>query len=200
MLIKIRNYLACRPAIFSFIRKCLELNFVKQKRLVRQVFDCQDKNKKVLDVGCGTGEFAPVFRKLNYQGIDISQDYIKYATKKDKSCFQVMDARNLDFQDETFDYILIMAILHHLSNEDVKKVLVESKRVLKSSGTILVMEDAKISALENGLVRLFQGLDKGENIRQPGEYEDLIRQYFKIIKQKSFRSGVCVYHSFILQK
>ncbi len=199
MLNFIRNFLADQPALFSLLRKIIEVNFSEQKRIIKETFDFNN-SKKILDIGCGTGEFADLFSKFDYYGIDISAPYIKYAAKKKSGSFKVMDATELEFSDNSFDYILIMAILHHLDDDKINKVLSEAKRVLKPGGKILVMEDAKIAKFENFVIRFIQKFDKGDFIRTPEQYKNIVQKYFVISQEQSFRNGGCIYHSLVLEK
>lgn len=199
MLCKIRNYLSDQPIFFSFLRKIIELNFQKQKKVIKKALK-EKKGDKVLDIGCGTGEFSPLFDANFYCGIDISPDYISYAGKNNKGEFKVMDATNIDFPDQSFDFILIMAVLHHLNDEDSNKVIKEAKRVLKPNGQILIMEDAKIPRLENKMVRFAQKFDKGEFIRTPENYKKIIEPHLKSLKESEFRNGACVYFGMFLEK
>lgn len=200
MLCKLRNYLAQKPIFFSFLREVIELNFRKQKQLIGETIGKNSKDKKILDIGCGTGAFARLFDKNNYFGIDILPEYIEYAKKNCKGSFQIMDATDLKFPNEHFDRILIMAVLHHLNDEDSRKVIEEAKRVLKPNGRILIMEDAKIPRLENSLSRFVQKFDKGEFIRTPEKYEKIVSPYLKIKNKSEFRNGACVYFGMFLEK
>lgn len=200
MLKKIRDYLAQKPIFFSALRRVLELNFVAQKQLIKETIGKNSGNKKVLDIGCGTGAFARLFDKNNYCGIDIFPEYIKYAKKNTSHNFEVMDAISLKFPDAHFDRALIMAVLHHLNDEDSAKVIREAKRVLKPNGQILIVEDAKIPRLENALVRFAQKFDKGKFIRTPEKYEKIASRYLKIIDKIEFRNGACVYCAMFLKK
>jgi ubiquinone/menaquinone biosynthesis C-methylase UbiE len=199
MFSKFVNYLASRPAIFSCLRKLAELNFAKQKKLIKNNLEIIP-GKKILDIGCGTGEFAGLFKNLDYTGIDIDPAYIDYAKKHYPGSFQIMDATQLDFPDETFDRLLIMATLHHLDNEQMAQVLAEAKRVLKNDGRAIIMEHAHIAALEDWSARFFQKFDKGDFIREPADYQEAIQKYFKILKQENFKNCALTYCSFILEK
>jgi ubiquinone/menaquinone biosynthesis C-methylase UbiE len=199
MLVKIRDYLAAKPSLFSLFRKILELNFIKEKKIIRDFFDLRT-NKQILDIGCGTGEFSGLFKNLDYCGIDISASYINYAAAKNKGNFQVMDATHLKFSNNSFDYVLIMAVLHHLTDTEVDQVLSEAKRVLKPNGKILIMEDAKIKEMDNLIINFFQKFDKGRYIRTPAGYRRIINPFFNIIKEFTFRSGVCTYYGAVIKK
>lgn len=188
--------LADKPAIFSFLRKIIEFNFYREKKLIRCYLACQ--NQKILDIGCGTGEFAHCFRQSNYYGIDISSGYIEYARKKYNGNFSVMDAGKLDYANNSFDAVLIMAILHHLSDEKATKLLTEAKRVVKTSGRILIMEDARITSLFNFMTIPIQKMDKGVFIRTLPAYIKLISPIMSVTKSRGFRSGLITYGYFYI--
>lgn len=192
--------MADNPGLFTLSRKVIELNFVKEKTFLRSILDL-DSPKKTLDIGCGTGEFAPLFARHDYTGVDISPRYIEYAAARyRKGKFKVMDATKLDFPDNSFDYVLIMGVLHHLGDDDVNTVLAEAKRVAKPGGSIPIMEDAHIDELKNWFVRLVQKFDKGDAIRTPAEYLNIIRRFFSVTEQRQFRSGGSTYFSVVLTK
>lgn len=199
MITAIRNYLADNPLFFTLLRKVIELNFRIEKKIIRATFDLTNP-RRVLDIGCGTGEFSGLFKNHDYTGIDISVRYIQFASRY-RRCgkFMVMDATTLAFGAEHFDCILIMAILHHLSDGDVALVLSEARRVLKPGGTLLILEDAKIDPLRNWFVRLTQRFDKGDFIREPARYRELISHFFTIGAEQTFRSGGCTYYSVALK-
>lgn len=100
--------------------------------------------KKVLDVGSGNGyvlskyaaEGAEVF------GIDITQAGIDLCKKRFEYLqingnFQVADAQDIPFPDNTFDCVCSMGVLHHVP--DTQKALDEIYRVLKPGGRLIVM-------------------------------------------------------------
>ena len=184
--------------LFSWLRKIMELNFSKQKKIIKETFDLKSGGK-ILDIGCGTGEFAGLFSQADYYGIDISAQYIQYAAKNNKGSFKVMEATKLGFPDDSFDYILIMAMLHHLNDGDAKRVLSEAKRVLRPEGKILIIEDAKIEKLENSIDKFIQRYDKGAFIRTPDQYRNMAADFFLVNFEQSFRSGCFVYYSLVLK-
>ena len=83
-------------------------------------------NVKILDIGCGPAEILESLPKVEYFGYDINQNYINYAKKKYKNkgnffCkrFTKKDIKKLP----KFDHVLLLGILHHLSNKEISKTL-----------------------------------------------------------------------------
>ena len=101
---------------------------------------------RVLDVATQEGGFVQILMESlkNYTeivGIDINEQAIKTAqsaTGREDVRFLVMNAEQLDFEDESFDTVSISASLHHLSN--IQQVLDEMKRVLKPEGHFIIVE------------------------------------------------------------
>ena len=103
----------------------------------------------VLDICTGTASNAIRIAKQNKNaeivGIDMSADMIKLAKKKvakekvSVSLFE-MDATDLKFKDEYFDIVIISLVLHEIAPSIAEKIILESKRVLKPEGKIIVME------------------------------------------------------------
>lgn len=199
MLKSLRNYLSQRPTLFVILRKIIELNFRKQKSIMQEEFK-DIAGKKILDIGCGTGEYARLFQSAEYTGIDTSQNYITYAKRKNPGIFLFMDATHLSFINKYFDIVFIAAILHHLDDGDVQKVLQEAKRVLKDDGKILIMEDAMVQSLDSFFIRLVRKYDLGAYIRTPEDYKEIYSQFFQILKEWQFRNGGCTYYAAFMEK
>lgn len=106
------------------------LSYVLKRQLI-----CGNKAKTALDIGCGTGVYVDFFKQagLNSYGIDFSFDASKISGQINAS------ALNLPFRDKTFDIVLSVHMLEHLTEIDGDKFLKESKRVLKDSGSIFIM-------------------------------------------------------------
>ncbi|OGE80341.1 MAG: hypothetical protein A2826_02705 [Candidatus Doudnabacteria bacterium RIFCSPHIGHO2_01_FULL_43_23] len=194
---KFIDKLAGNSAVFEFLRRILELNFIVPRFYLRK-FLGDTYGLKVLDVGCGTGEMAKDFSGSDYYGIDISRDYIEYARQKNKGKFQVMDATKMEFPDSSFDIVFVMAILHHLNDSDTEAILSEVKRVLRPGGKFLIMDSAKIKSWLNFITIPFQKMDQGNFIRPVADYERLVRKYFLPQAEGTFRSGVSTFAYFFI--
>jgi len=97
--------------------------------------------KKILDVGCGPGRDSGYFLEDGFDviGVDASNEFIKIAKKEVKGVkFKLMDFRNLNFKDNSFDGLWSMASLVHIDRKDMLKVLKEFYRVLSPKGVIYI--------------------------------------------------------------
>lgn len=100
---------------------------------------CQ--KKVVLDAGCGEGygSYLLAGAAAKVTGIDVSQEAIGHAKEKyvrQNLEYQVMDAINMDFMDDSFDVIVCFQVIEHLNN--TLKFLTEIKRVLKKNGYAII--------------------------------------------------------------
>ncbi|EDL66302.1 class I SAM-dependent methyltransferase [Bacillus sp. SG-1] len=109
------------------------------------------KGSKVLFVGIGTGADLEFFndRLLDLTAIDFSSDMLKIARGKYKNSnidFVQMDAQDINFPDDSFDFIVASLILSVVP--DPLKSLQEMNRVLKNGGSILIFD--KFSSNKSG--------------------------------------------------
>lgn len=99
--------------------------------------------KKVLELACGTGQitFRMAHKADFWTATDYSESMVKEAEKrkiqeaKDTNItFQVQDATNLTYEDNTFDLVVIANALHIMP--DPEAALKEINRVLKEDGIL----------------------------------------------------------------
>jgi len=99
------------------------------------------KKAKILDVGAGSGRDAHYFNDygLDITSIDISDNMLKEAKKRVKGVnFIKMDMRNLEFEDNSFDGIWIMASLSDVERKESFDALKGFSRILKKDGIIYI--------------------------------------------------------------
>lgn len=92
-------------------------------------------DKVVLDVGCGTGYGSAILAEYakHVTGIDLSAAAVKFAKRHyTKPGFLVMDAQDLRFPDESFDFVFSSENFEHLPDQAAH--LAELRRVLKKGG------------------------------------------------------------------
>ncbi len=105
------------------------------------------KGSNILDVATGTGKQAFAFAKRGYAvtGIDLSEAMLKVANKNNKYSnvkFEVADATNLPFEDNSFDVTCVSLALHDMPLTIREKVMTEMNRVTKLQGIIMIVDYA----------------------------------------------------------
>jgi SAM-dependent methyltransferase len=143
---------------------------------------CRDKD--VLDYGCAWGSNAVVVAKAGARkvvAIDLSSVAVRQAQEfaLSQGCgqidFRVMNAEELQFEDESFDLVCGFAIIHHLY---LDKAFAEIARVLRPGGVALFLEPLG----HNPFINLYRNLTPG--MRTPDEHPlrmrdfKLARRYF----------------------
>ena len=121
IIIKIYRQLNIKPSnIISENKKTVKIKSIDISKKIMEI----DKDKKVLDVGCGNRKVpgAIGIDIADIPGVDIVQDLNKLPWG--------------DFKDETFDIIFMNDILEHL--DDSIKVMKECHRLLKPNGKLYI--------------------------------------------------------------
>jgi len=96
--------------------------------------------RHVLDVGCGVGAASRYADGATYYGIDLSEPLVRQGRRGRGLALSAADVTRLPFADGSFDRILCMGVLHHLSAAEVQAALVEMVRVLEPGGEIALIE------------------------------------------------------------
>lgn len=122
------------------------------------------KEDELLDVACGTGDFAIFCAKRirHVHGIDISQGMIELAQKHasanclDNISFECHDVENIPYADSSFSVVQCRSAFHHMDN--YPQVFKEMLRCCRSGGRLAVQD---IMAYEDPKVNsLFEALEK----------------------------------------
>ena len=114
-------------------------------------FTSPRKKAKILDVCTGTGGQAFEFGRRGFEvrGIDLSEDMLKIARRKNRYAnvrFDIADASNLPYKDNYFDISCISFGLHEMPNDVREKVLKEMIRVTKPQGKLVIVDYASPKA------------------------------------------------------
>lgn len=153
----------------------------------------RSKGGQVLEYGCGLSSFSYLLAHKGAafaRGIDISDVAIEQANDRavreglaHKMEFLVMDAEQLEFQDNSFDVICGNGILHHL---DLNKSYQELSRTLKPDGLAIFTEPLG----HNPLINWYRNRTPG--IRTEDEHPlfisdiKLAHQFFNKVETKYF--------------
>lgn len=190
------------PRLWNILRRMVENNFRGEKRVIaRELKPGTNTDQRwFLDVGCGTGEFAPQFDASRYVGIDLFRPYLRFAVQTYVGYFIASDATALALPNQRFDAVLVLGILHHLPDDAARAVMIELHRVVHPGGIVLIMEDIPPPDIWNIGGHLMHWLDRGGFIRTEGDYRTLFGNGFAVLRSYHMRSGICDYGVYVLQK
>ncbi len=124
---------------FMFVRMETIVNFVKE--------NFSNKNIKILDLGCGSGEVTLALAKLGYSGdaLDNSKGMLEICKKK-LSTFNwklfLGEAQKTNFQEGTYDLIIASGLIEYYSDDAI--LLEEINRILKKNGHLIINVSNKI--------------------------------------------------------
>jgi len=169
---------------------------------------CPLEVAKVLDAGTGTARIPIILCQMRSQwqiwGIDLAENMLKIGSEnvekagwQDKIMLQVVDAKQLPYQDGQFDIFISNSLVHHLPNP--LPFFVELKRVLKPQGAICI-RDLLRPTDENTMNNLAESIGVEYNEHQRKLFRDslhaalTIDEVSHLISQAGIQ-GVKVYQS-----
>lgn len=133
---------------------------------------------RVLDVGCGPGTNADHFRDAEYLGIDLNPRYVAYARRHKPGRFMVGDATRLELPDrDTYDFILVNSLIHHLSDEEARSLLAALSGALAPNGFVHILD--LVLPRRRSVADLLARWDRGDHARPLSEWRDLFQRHFR---------------------
>jgi SAM-dependent methyltransferase len=135
----------------------------------------------VLDVGCGIGSLSRHFGPdVVYVGVDLEWRHLRHGAGRcgPRASFVRCDVtRTWPFRGHGFDCVFGFGLLHHLSDDQARFMLGESRRMLKHGG-VLYTADPFAGDGQSWVKRTLLAMDRGEHIRRAGDYRRLVESVF----------------------
>ncbi len=164
--------------------------------IVRQLRDISQlaPEKKILEIGCGNGVGSRLimefFKPSEFIATEFDQRLVEIARMKNKGSKAVVeagDATNLRFQDNEFDAVIGLSVIHHIPNW--KDCIDELQRVVQPNG-LLIIKELSIETFESPFGRLSKHW-----VSHP--YESMLKknEFLEYIEQKGFKILICRPHS-----
>lgn len=191
----------------------IEKIFVNSKRhaeknieLIERLFRYIDLKKiiKVLEIGCGVGVVSAHLNNkygMTVIGIDLDPEQVdiakKYIKEHEKLRFFEADVRKLPFDNNKFDLVLSIFVIHHVS--DWGRVLGEVNRIIKSNGYFIFYD----IAFSRFTTRIFRPLFKrfgGAIYTIDDIIQFLVKNNFEVIFREQAKGMFMKEHSVIFRK
>ena len=160
----------------------------------------------VLDIGCGRGEIVRHCARLGAAALGI--DYAPVALRMTRDMLEAerhdsaspgkmgvsrADAKYLPFSDNTFDRVLMFDVVEHLYPWELQQALVETRRVLKHDGQLIVhtAPNRWYDRYAYPVVRLVRTLmGQGKNYpRNPRQFGVAVNEHVHVNEQSMFSIG-----------
>ncbi|CAH8292696.1 methyltransferase family protein [Mariniflexile fucanivorans] len=168
------------PFIYTSYKKLVG-GYGARKLFVKNIVRAKP-NQKILDIGCGPGDILDFLPEVNYFGFDLDENYIKKAKSKyqDKGKFTCSGITDFTLPDPgTFDIVIASGIVHHLNNQEAKKLFKTAKKALKPKGRFITLDGCFIKK-QNLISYLLLKLDRGLFIRKKMNMKPLPMNHFKM--------------------
>ena len=153
---RFRSILSYNETAEGYDKRYKEIQFAKYREVLVELEI--HHSDIILDIGGGTGLIIDFNKEFIQNSVicDLSFEMLKAGKKKHKrGYFICADSEELPFRNNCSDITCLFSILQNLEKPD--KTLLESKRVLKNDGKIIITALSKIfdqNILENTLINL----------------------------------------------
>lgn len=140
------------------------------------------ENENVLEIGCSSGFLT---EHLGYvTAIDTSTEMLKFAKQKNPKAKVIeADMFELPFINNYFDKIVTMRVWNHLGEEELRRALRESKRVLKKNG-ILVFDMEERNWLRRFIHFFYKKIFRITGFKI---YQYSLKEMSRILKEEKFK-------------
>lgn len=149
----------------------------KMRRILTRDYIHPKPGDRILDIGCGTADIRPYLgNTVSYLGIDSNESYIKHDRLKyckDSSTLFICKDMNDDITHPyLYDIVLLIGVLHHISDQSVYKLLPSLPQLLRPSGRIITMDGCYTDDLTSFETMLLRN-DRGKFVRSLSEWKAL---------------------------
>lgn len=167
-------------------RLLINLGVNRLRRVYAREYVKASPGDRILDLGCGLGDFVEHVPGTFYCGLDSNVRYIRYAQKKYSGearffCRNVDGVLDEEFSD--FDIVLANGVLHHLNDEQAARLIRLADTALKSEGRFVTFDPCLTenqSALSGWLTRH----DRGGFVRTNEGYRRLASAVFPRVESE----------------
>jgi len=138
---------------------------------------------RILEIGCGPGTILGYLPPVEYIGFDLSYKYIERARKRFPQAQFVCErvSRFSLAQQQSFDAVLALGVVHHLDDQEALQLFQIAYDALKSGGKLITL-DGVWTGDQSAAARWLLARDRGEHVRNQGEYVSIASQAFANVK------------------
>jgi len=194
---KIKEPETINPTIYDidyFLKYCCgaaEFSESQADKLPRRLQRCIEvanfkRGQHILDIGCGRGEIAYYAAKMgcSVTAVDYSKDAITitrklisrlpYKVRREVNTLRI-DAKELDYPEESFDQIMMTDVIEHLQPWEVDIVIDKCYQFLKPGGRLVINTSPNVWFVKFSypIIQIFKTI---LNFKNPGKFIECYRE------------------------
>ncbi len=153
-------------------------------------------DKKILEIGCGNGIgtrlIQEYFKPSEFIATEFDPELVEIAQLKNKGARVVVeagDATDLRFQDNEFDAVIGLSVIHHIPNW--KDCLDELHRLIKPNG-LLIIKELSIETFETPFGRIARRF-----VEHPYDAMLKKKEFLEYLEQRGFKVAALQSHSML---
>lgn len=126
-------------------------NLIKEREMIIKYFRKnylpylpKNKNCRILDLGCGMGNYLLAAKKCGYRnviGVDASKSVVSFCKKDGLECVQAEAKEYLEDKENMFDVIIFNDVIEHLTKDELFETLHNLHKALRGGGIALIKTD-----------------------------------------------------------
>lgn len=148
---------------------------------------------RVLDLGGGTGTLRRLLpQACTYICLDNEMPKLRRCATRSPGSALLADATRMPVESGSIDVVTAIFVTHHLTDAQFEDMLYESARVMKPTGSLILMDPVwKPSRLPG---RILWALDRGSSPRTGADLHAALERHFRIDQWLH----PAIYHEYIL--
>ncbi len=177
--------------------------YTTEGHILKELDSIDFNGKKTLEIGLGQGADSMQIAKRGalYNGIDLTEESVRRVKQRfeiydlEYEKIQKASARNIPFDDNTFDIVYSHGVIHH--SPHIEEIVSEIYRVLKPGGQVVLMLYHKDSFNYNVSIKIIRRVGllvlrvlpilTGLVSKLTGEGNDRIRKHITNMKSKGMK-------------
>jgi ubiquinone/menaquinone biosynthesis C-methylase UbiE len=143
---------------------------------------------RILDVGGGAGSAQSLWSSdCLYVCLDIDDAMVRaFRPRRPRSLALQADAIRMPISDHSVDQVLCKFVCHHIPDDSLGHLFQETRRVLKDSGSLLLVEP--IWRSDSRVSRLLWRYDRGSHPRTPESLSSSMSEHFVVRRMQRLKT------------